>query len=437
MTVTFIMAAMSRTKNYIKTWQMEPLGIAQLAALTPKDVNIKFYDDRIEEIDYDDPTDLVAISMETYSAQRSYDIIAEYHKRGVKVVAGGFHPTLVTEEVLEHADSVVIGEAEPVWKNVIEDFKNNSLQKIYKGENHANLSNIFPDRSIFKGKKYLPLTLIESARGCRFDCNFCSVTAFYEKVCNYRSIEDVVAEIKATKSKAIFFVDDNIGSDMERARELFTRLIPLKINWISQISTSCLEDDDFVTLMRKSGCLGVLIGFESFNKDNLAQMNKTWNKGIEHYDSILKKMSKNNIFVYGTFVFGYDEDDENAFKETLKFAVRNNMILAAFNHLMPFPGTPLYNLIKPKLIHDKWWLENSCNFAEVVFNPKKLSAEQLAELCYIYKKKFYSFPLLLRRAWGLKWCFLSHIKMLGVFLKYNWITNKETTLRRGLKIGKS
>lgn len=437
MTVTFIMASMSHTKNRIKTWQMEPIGIAQLAALTPKDVHIKFYDDRIEEIDYDDPTDLVAISMETYSAQRSYDIIDEYHKRGVKVVVGGFHPTLMSEEALEHADCVVVGEAEPIWKQVIEDFKNNALQRIYKGENHANLSGIFPDRSVFKGKKYLPLTLVESARGCRFDCNFCSVTAFYEKACNYRSIEDVVAEIKATKSKAIFFVDDNIGSDMTRARELFTRLIPLKINWISQISTSCLEDDDFVTLMRKSGCLGVLIGFESFNKANLAQMNKTWNKGIDHYEGILKKMTKNNIFVYGTFVFGYDEDDEETFEETLQFAVRNNMILAALNHLMPFPGTPLYETLKPVLIHEKWWLGNSCNFAEAVFNPKKLSAQQLSDLCYIYKKKFYSFPLLLRRAWGLKWCFLSHFRMLGVFFKYNWITNKETTLRRGLKIGKS
>jgi radical SAM superfamily enzyme YgiQ (UPF0313 family) len=189
--------------------------------------------------------------------------------------------------------------------------------------------------------------------------------------------------------------------------------------------------------MKQSGCLGVLIGFESFNDKNLKQMNKTWNTGIEHYEKILKKLSKYGVFVYGTFIFGYDEDDEKVFDKTLNFALSNNLMLAAFNHLMPFPGTPLYKELEPRMKHKKWWLNNECSFAEVVFEPKKISSEKLAELCYLYKKKFYTFPNLLRRCWGLRKALLPNMVFLFNFIKYNIICNKETTQRRGFAIGKN
>lgn len=437
MILTLIMAAMNDNKDYIKTWQMEPIGIAQVAALTPKDIKIKFYDDRLEQIDFDEETDLVAISVETYSAQRAYDIAKEYQKRGKKVILAGFHPTLVSEEAMQFADSIIIGEAENVWGQLIEDFKHNSIKKVYQSSEKADLKGLFPDRTIFKDKKYMPITLIENSRGCKFNCQFCSIAAFHKQVCNYRPIEDVIKEVMETKNKLIFFIDDNIGSDVNRAKELFKKLIPLKIKWISQISTSCLADDELIDLMKKSGCLGVLIGFESFNQKNLVEMNKSWNVGVENYEKILKKLTKNNIFVYGTFIFGYDEDDENTFKTTLDFAIRNNLILAAMNHLMPFPGTPLYEKLKPQLKYEKWWLNNNCSFADVVFEPKKLSSHRLAQLCYDYKKKFYSVPLMLKRAWGLKWSLLSHFSMMFDFFKYNIICNIETTQRRGFAIGKS
>ena len=157
---------------------------------------------------------------------------------------------------------------------------------------------------------------------------------------------------------------------------------------------------------------------------------------MENYEKILHNLTKHNIFVYGTFIFGYDEDTEETFKTTLDFAVRNNLILAAFNHLMPFPGTELYRKMSSQMLYDKWWLNNNCKFAEVVFNPKKMSAEKLAELCYVYKKKFYGLKNTLKRAWGLKWCLLSHFSMFLDFFKYNFICNIETTQRRGFKIGK-
>lgn len=436
MILTFIMASMNDCKNYIKTWQMEPIGIAQAAALTPDDVEIKFFDDRVEEIDYDTETDYVAICTETYTAQRAYDITKEFQKRGKKVLLAGFHPTLVSEEAAEYADSILIGQAENIWGKIIEDMKTNNLQKIYRGNDDIDLKGIFPKRDIFKGKKYMPVTLIESSRGCRFNCQFCSIAVFHKSHCNYRPIEDVISEVKNAKTKTIFFIDDNIGSDIARAKELFKALIPYKIKWISQIATACLEDDELVELMEKSGCLGVLIGFESFNSANLKQMNKTWNTGMEKYEKILKNLTAHNIFVYGTFIFGYDEDDEETFKTTLDFAKRNNLILAAFSPLMPFPGTPLYNEMTDRLLYDKWWLNCNCKFADVVYKPKKLSPERLAELCYIYKKKFYSLPSVLKRAWALRKCLLTHWTMLLVFFEYNYITNIETTKRRGFAIGR-
>lgn len=436
MIITFIMAAMNNCTNYIRTWQMEPVGVAQAAALTPRDITIKFYDDRVEDIDYDVETDYVVISVETYTAQRAYYIAKEFQNRGKKVLLAGFHPTLVSDEAVNYADSILIGQAENIWAEIIEDMRKGELKRVYKDDGKVNLKGIFPLRKIFQGKNYMPVTLIENSRGCKFNCQFCSIAAFHKSYCNYRPLEDVIFEVKNAKHKTIFFIDDNIGSDIKRAKELFKALIPYKIKWISQIATDCLEDDELVELMEKSGCLGILIGFESFNPTTLKQMNKSWNTGVEKYERILKKLTKHNIFVYGTFIFGYDEDTEETCKATFDFAMKNNLILAAFNHLMPFPGTPLYDTLKSRMLYDKWWLNENCCFSDVVFKPKNLTPERLSELCYMYKKKFYSFPSMLKRAWGLRKCFISHWTMLFLFFKYNIMSDIDTTKRRGYAIGK-
>ena len=430
------MAAMNNCTNYIRTWQMEPVGVAQAAALTPRDITIKFYDDRVEDIDYDVETDYVVISVETYTAQRAYYIAKEFQNRGKKVLLAGFHPTLVSDEAVNYADSILIGQAENIWAEIIEDMRKGELKRVYKDDGKVNLKGIFPLRKIFQGKNYMPVTLIENSRGCKFNCQFCSIAAFHKSYCNYRPLEDVIFEVKNAKHKTIFFIDDNIGSDIKRAKELFKALIPYKIKWISQIATDCLEDDELVELMEKSGCLGILIGFESFNPTTLKQMNKSWNTGVEKYERILKKLTKHNIFVYGTFIFGYDEDTEETCKATFDFAMKNNLILAAFNHLMPFPGTPLYDTLKSRMLYDKWWLNENCCFSDVVFKPKNLTPERLSELCYMYKKKFYSFPSMLKRAWGLRKCFISHWTMLFLFFKYNIMSDIDTTKRRGYAIGK-
>lgn len=208
MKLTLIHPCIGRTpgKEYIKSWQMEPLPPALIAGLTPKDVTIRFWDDRIEAIPYDEPTDLVALSVETYTARRAYQIATEYRKRGVPVVMGGFHATLVPDEVGQYADSLVIGEAENIWPKLIDDFRHGRLQRTYRADKRPDIANSVPDRSIFKGKKYLPIALVESARGCGFKCEFCVIQSYFNSTQNHRGVESVVEEVRSLKgTRRLFF----------------------------------------------------------------------------------------------------------------------------------------------------------------------------------------------------------------------------------------
>src|SRR4051812_43905063 len=254
-------------QKYIRTWQMEPLPAATLAGLTPKDVDVRFYDDRMELIPFDEPTDLVAISVETYTAKRAYQIASSYRARGVPVVMGGFHAALCPDEVALHAEAVVIGEAELLWPRVLDDARHGRLEKFYRQAERPSLAALNPDRSIFRGKRYLPIGLVEAGRGCHFKCEFCAVQTVFNSTQTRRPIDKIIAELKTLRheKKLFFFVDDNITSNMEQAKEFFRALVPLKIRWVSQSSINAAHDEEFLELLARSGCQGVLIGFESLN----------------------------------------------------------------------------------------------------------------------------------------------------------------------------
>ena len=298
----------------------------------------------------------------------------------------------------------MIGEAETFWGQFINDLQNNSLQKIYKADRRPKLDGIIPDRSVYGKRKYFPMKLVETSRGCAFACDFCSVGAMYKRSCTQRPIKDVINEIKSTKSKWFFFLDDNIGADIKRAKELFKALKPLKIKWTSQISTHALIDEELVTLMRESGCIGALVGFESLNIQNLKSVSKQWNEGENKYQKVMDICRKNNLIISGTFLFGYDTDTKETFDAVLNFANKNHLYLVGFNQIMPFPGTPLYKRMQEEnlLVYDKWWIESNNSFGEVVFNPKCMDRELLAKYCIEYKKKFYSFGAIIKRAITLK-----------------------------------
>jgi radical SAM superfamily enzyme YgiQ (UPF0313 family) len=388
-------------RGYVRTWQMEPLPAATVAGLTPREIDVRFYDDRMEAIPFDEKTDLVAMSVETYTAKRAYQIASEYRSRGVPVVMGGFHASLCPEEVGRYAEVVVIGEAETLWPRVLDDARHGRLEKFYRSESRPSLGALRPDRSIFRGKRYLPIGLVEAGRGCHFKCDFCAVQTVFSSSQTRRPIDRIleeVASIKDTK-KLFFFVDDNITSNLAQAKEFFRALIPLRIRWVGQSSINAAHDEEFLDLLVRSGCQGVLIGFESLNPANLAAMNKTFNTARGGFSKALENLRRHRVRVYGTFVFGYDGDTPASFAETVDFAEEHAFYIAAFNHLTPFPGTPLYRRLasENRLLYDAWWLDDRYSYNRIPFLPSGMSGEELQRGCLAARRRFYSWKSIVRR----------------------------------------
>jgi radical SAM superfamily enzyme YgiQ (UPF0313 family) len=421
-------------ESYVRSWQMEPLPIATLAGLTPAHVELSFHDDRLEGIPYDAPTDAVAIPVETYTARRAYQIASEYRRRGVPVILGGFHPSLVPEEAARFGEAIVCGEAEAIWPEVLDDLAHGRLQSRYQGERGA-LANIVVDRSIFRGKRYLPIGLIETGRGCRFPCEFCAIQTFFGRSYRSRPAADVVRELSALRAekKLFFFVDDNFAGDMKAGRELLPELAALKTRWITQVSINAAHDEAFVAAMARAGCRGVLIGFESLDADNLRAMNKRFNTMKSGYAGALANLRRHGIGVYGTFVFGYQNDTADSFDEAVDFALEQKMYLAAFNHLTPFPGTPLYARlqVEGRLRFDAWWLDRRYRYNDLPFLPEHLAPEAVTAGCVAARRRFYAWPNILRRSLGNA----RDAFMWRNFFPINAMHRNEVALRNGYPLG--
>ena len=376
MHLTFILPAVGHKPcgaTYPKTWIMEPLSIAMLSRLTPSDWGRTFFDDRLGEIDFDRETDAVCISVECYTAKRSYQIAEEYRKRGRLIIMGGFQASLAPEEVALHADAVIDGQAENVWGEVLSDLKAGTLKKVYRSDEPVDLAGKFPDRSIFM--------------------------------------------------------------DVPRLKELCLALMPLKKRWIAQLSIHTAQDRELLRLMRDSGCAGVLIGFESLQKTTLRQMGKSVNEEADMVRSI-RNLREFGISIYATFVFGYDDDTPETFEKTLRFAIENKFFFAAFNHLVPFPGTQLFERLKQegRLLDEHWWLDEKFVFGDVVFRPAHFTPEELAGYCQTYRRKFYSFSSILRRGLDPRANCRGLFKALLYFIS-NFSQSLEVGRRRGLPFG--
>ena len=388
-------------KKYIRTWKMEPLSAATIAALLPEDIERSFYDDRLESIPFDEPTDLVAISVETYTARRAYQIASEYRRRGVPVLMGGFHATLCPEEVLEYCEAIVIGEAESVFPQAIDDFLHGRSKVVYRSRDRP-ARTVRPDRSIFQGKKYLPIRLVEFARGCRFKCDFCAIQSFFKSTHTHQPIDHVLREIHETRERGqmFFFIDDNLTSNLEQAKDMMREMIPLGIRWVSQTAINVAYDEEALSLMKRSGCQGVLVGFESLDPTALRQMNKDFNLMKGGPREAMRNFRRHGLRIYGTFIFGYDHDTAETFRETMDFAKSEGLFIAAFNHITPFPGTPLYQRMQQegRLLYDPWWNDDRYKYNMIPYQPAQMSPEELANRCVAARREFYSWSSIARRA---------------------------------------
>ena len=401
MKITFVLPAIGKKpgQKYLRSWLMEPLTIAVLNSMIPDTFAREFFDDRIENINYATETDIVLITVETYTARRAYAIAAEFRRRGKIVIMGGYHVTLCPEEAEAYADCIMVGNADRIISSVLADLEAGRLARRYDGG--ACIAYKMPDRSIYadKMKKYLPVSLVETGRGCYHNCEFCSIAGYYHSHYIHREVADIIAEIKSCKHKIFFFVADSIFSDKAFARALFEALIDLHIIWTTQITLDIAKDDEMLHLMKQSGCEMVLIGFESIESDNLRQMNKGWTERLGERDALIQKIHDAGISIYASFVFGFDGDNEDTFKATLDFCRKHQFFVVAFNHLLIFPHTKTYDAFKAdgRLLSEQWWLQGGYTFGTITFTPKQLSPEELRTLCKQYKKEFFRFGSIFRR----------------------------------------
>jgi radical SAM superfamily enzyme YgiQ (UPF0313 family) len=377
-----------------------PLTLTTLASLIPEELNAKItlVDEGIEEIDPELEADLIGISAITGTAPRSYALARHFRRRGLPVVLGGVHPTLVPEEAARHADTVVVGYAEQTWPQLLRDFVDGRMKSRYDQGPHLSLVNLpFPRRDLLPARYYSIRHTIEATRGCVHPCEFCVVPAAWGRP-RQRPIAEVVADIQQMRAHQLLFLDLNLIADIPYAKELFSALIPLKITWGGLATTIIAWDDELLDLAAHSGCRGLLIGFETLSQESLMEANKGFNIRKD-YREVVQKVHERRIGLQGTFVFGFDGHSKDSFAETVEFVMEANIDLPRYAILTPFPGTPLFWRLKRegRILTDDWALYDG---QHVVYQPRQMSPEELLRRTEWAWKQTYSYRSIAKRLLG-------------------------------------
>jgi len=386
-------------------FQFPPLGLAMVAAVTPPDFEVKIVDENVEALDLSQPADIVGFTAMTCQVNRAYELCGIFRQRGITTVMGGPHPSLLPAESRQHADSVLIGEAEETWPEMLRDFQSGNLKPMYKAGLVDIKSLPFPRRDLLKlGQYQQRFHTLQTTRGCPFDCEFCSVTTLFSRSYRTRPVDHVIREIEMVLAHAegsnrrFFFVDDNIVANPRYAKELFRRLIPLRIQWASQGTiTTFTRDDELLRLAKKSGCITMFVGFESIAEDNLIYVNKKFNRA-EEYDANIRKIHQHGIGIIGSFIYGLEHDTPETFAHTVAWAQERGLEAANFSVLTPYPGTRLCATMdaEDRVLSKDWSLYHALT-EEVLFRHKTLSAETLLEGTAWSWLKYYSLPSILAR----------------------------------------
>jgi radical SAM superfamily enzyme YgiQ (UPF0313 family) len=385
------------TGIYGRSLRYAPLTMPTLKALIPAELEteVRIVDEMIEDLDLNISADLVGITAITGTANRAFEIADRFRAKGAIVVLGGVHPTLRTEESLQHADAVVRGYAERSWPKLLRDFASGRLRKVYEDTEPFDPSLIVsPDRSLIHRRDYLGWCTVEMSRGCSNKCDFCISHQFHPNyIC--RRIEDVINEVKSLRSKIVFFLDPNLIGDRKHAMEFFTELSKLNKWWVGCASLDIVDDPELLSLIAKSGCRGLLMGFESVRQEALESSHKTKNIG-KRYTDVIDILHDHGILVQACFVFGFDTDDTTVFEEASEYIVNAKFDLPQISIYTPFPGTPVFDRLEQegRIITKNWSLYNGQN---VVFRPMNMTAEQLAKGTDLVRKRAHSWSALSKR----------------------------------------
>ncbi len=373
-----------------------PLGLMTVAALTPPNINVSITDECLEPVDFDRDADLVGLTAMTSAAPRAYQIADHFRQRGIAVVMGGMHASALPQEALQHVDAVVIGEAEGLWPQLLEDFQKGQLQKIYRHRDFPSLEGLqTPRRDLLDLSKYWGPDSLQATRGCPYDCSFCTVSTFFGRTYRTRPIDDVIAEATELRGKPLIFVDDNIMGKPSYAEQLFERLKDLKKGFFAQASTSMLKTPQLISQAAAAGCKALFVGLETLSTENLAKIGKKVNV-VERYRELINRLHDNGIAIVGAFMFGLEHDDEDVFQRTAEFAQETKIDIPQFAILTPLPGTRFYEQVEREgRIIDRDWTNYDGN--HVCFRPYRLSSEKLeAGLQWIYQH-CYSWSNIIKR----------------------------------------
>jgi radical SAM superfamily enzyme YgiQ (UPF0313 family) len=385
--------------------RVESAALQLLAAITPPEHDVSVMQEHLgDAIRFDDAdVDLVGISAMTIQARRAYEIADGYRSAGKKVVLGGIHPSVQPAEALQHADAVVVGEAEPVWSQVLADAATGKLHGLYRGKEYADLTQLPAyRRDLFPKRSTLSLASVQAARGCPYDCSFCSATLFSGRKYRYRPVENVIAEIKALNTRVILFLDDNIFSSEPYCRALFTEIKKLDIIWVGQASLHLTAGNpSLLKLALDSGCMSLFVGIESLTASNLKATGSLAKNRVSTPAEIgksIRVLHDHNIVVMAGVIFGFDDDDPEVFDRTREFLIANRVGHGSFSALTPFPGTKLFETLhaQSRITTYDW---SKYDGATAVFSPKMMTAEQLQEGTRQMGVNFYSTPKILRRFW--------------------------------------
>lgn len=381
--------------GWVKRFQLPSLSLKQVAAATPPEWEVVLADEIHEEIPFDQSFDLVGITAMTHQAYRAYEIADRFRANGRPVVLGGIHPTVLPEEAAGHADAVVVGEAEPVWPRLLEDFLAGRMESLYRAPipDDSRLEIPWSRRDILAGKSYLTTQTLQASRGCPYDCPFCITTNYFGRSFRYRDPEDVLAELRTFEGKLTVFLDDNILGDPVRAKPILKGMAGMNLKWGGQGNLRFAEDPEMVRLVADSGCIGIFVGIESVSG---AQANHP-KTGTRHSQAdLVKRVRDAGIVLEASMIFGFDDHDESIFEKTVRFLEECSPSLPTFHILTPYPGTALFRQFEQegRLLHKDW---SRYDHGQVVFRPRMMTPERLFKGWQEARWEAYRLPAIAKR----------------------------------------
>ena len=375
------------------------LAFPLLAAYTPKNWEVELCIEVVDEINYNSDADIIGIGTMGHAIFRGLEIAAEFPKRGKLVVMGGYMSSIAAPEAMKYVDSVIIGDAEVSYPQMLKDFENTGKVQPYYDIKIENLDNLpIPRYDLLLKKPIGQMLPVQAGRGCPYTCSFCSIACLYKGKYLFRPVDDVVRDVKEVKRlgfKRFYLIDDNIASNPKYLRELCEKITPLKMKWASQCAMRLAQDKDLLKAVRKSGCDLMSFGVESINQDTLDSLDKPWLKAEDHETNI-QILSKAGIVVSTEMIVGSDCDTEQSIRDTFEFILRNKIPIPRFYILTPIPGTQLFDEYKKQ---GRILTEDLSKFdgTRCVHIPEKISPDKLTEMYWWLNNKTFSMSSILTR----------------------------------------